>query len=109
MDNLSRRDLLAGLAPGALVAQAAALRAQYEPVKVRKLALTDADWAADDHALVAQGSEEALAARGARLLAQPAVQGLDAPLPWLAVAALGGHLLAGLLVPLRAHSGQPAA
>jgi flagellar assembly protein FliH len=27
----------------------------------------------DDHALVAQGSEEALAARGARLLAQPAV------------------------------------
>jgi flagellar assembly protein FliH len=27
----------------------------------------------DDHALVAQGCEEALAARGARLLAQPAI------------------------------------
>ena len=51
----------ATLGAGALVAQAAALRAQYEPVKVRKLALTDADWAADDHALVGTSAELATA------------------------------------------------
>ena len=33
------------LGAGALVAQAAALRAQYEPVKVRKMNLADSDWA----------------------------------------------------------------
>ncbi len=49
------------LGAGALVAQAAALRAQYEPVKVRKLALTDTDWAADDHALVGTSAEIAAA------------------------------------------------
>lgn len=45
------------LSAGAMVAQAAALRAQYEPVKVKKLALTDADWAADDHALIGTSAE----------------------------------------------------